>query len=243
MLRPSLRMVIATGLLLTAASFSTSAHAQCCGGTIGSGGETNPPPCSGTDPRELTWHTYEWPVSASLSCDNGGWRSQITGCGGQSACNEIGEWSATTCTCVELFGSVSEQPASARRNGFESLRLLDSNGDSMFDDADNRYLEVAVWIDRNQNGRNEDGELLSLGSLGIKGISLNYRESRRSDQYGNLFRYHSTVLRQRGSKVASRAWDVFLLSPAPYCSGQSGRVPAVTSSSETRRLQGRSQAH
>ncbi len=54
MLRPSLRMVIATGLLLTAASFSTSAHAQCCGGTIGSGGETNPPPCSGTDPRELT---------------------------------------------------------------------------------------------------------------------------------------------------------------------------------------------
>jgi hypothetical protein len=57
-------------------------------------------------------------------------------------------------------------------------------------------------------------ELHALGGSGVESISLDYRESRRRDGYGNGFRYRAKV-NGRGAGDAGRwAYDVFLI-PAP----------------------------
>ena len=96
----------------------------------------------------------------------------------------------------ELFGNgFVADPVSLQRieieNGFDSLARFDINSDGVFDNRDAEWSNVQVWQDFNGNGRTEDGELLSLDSLDITSISLNYNEG-DVDQNGNEIREVST---------------------------------------------------
>jgi hypothetical protein len=53
------------------------------------------------------------------------------------------------------------------------------------------------------------GELYPLESLGVKRLSLEYRESRWIDQYGNQFRYVAGI-EDAASVKDHRCYDVFL---------------------------------
>ena len=112
----------------------------------------------------------------------------------------------------ELFGSVTEQPASLSRNGFDALKVLDVNKDGVIDRDDPAFAELAVWFDRNHNGRSDSWELESLSALGLRGIDLKYAVTRREDEYGNRYRYHAKLFLERSSQLHPRAWDVFLVS-------------------------------
>ncbi len=63
-------------------------------------------------------------------------------------------------------------------NGFgfgtsmEALRSLDTNVDGIVDARDARFADLQVWRDGNGDGVTQAGELLSLGDLGIVGISV-----------------------------------------------------------------------
>lgn len=54
-------------------------------------------------------------------------------------------------------------------------------------------------------------ELHTLPELDIKRLGLDYKESKRTDAYGNRFRYRAKVYDARGAKAGRWAWDVYLV--------------------------------
>jgi hypothetical protein len=70
-----------------------------------------------------------------------------------------------------------------------------------------------LWIDANHDGIAQPEEIHTLSELGVFSISLHYRESRREDQFGNLFRYWSRINptdpAEDDSKAGRVIYDVF----------------------------------
>ncbi len=77
---------------------------------------------------------------------------------------------------TELFGSPD-------RTGYEELSELDSNADGVIDKADERFAELLVWQDVNEDGISQADELKSLTEAGIVSISLTHESV--TDQQGD----------------------------------------------------------
>lgn len=119
---------------------------------------------------------------------------------------------------AELFGNFTPQspPAGTPRNGFSALAEYDEpeNGgdaDGQINSGDAVFPGLRLWQDADHDGVSDPGELSALPASGVARILLDYRESRRADAYGNVFRYRAKVYGTDGQRPGRWAYDVFLV--------------------------------
>jgi hypothetical protein len=116
----------------------------------------------------------------------------------------------------ELFGNYTPQPLAAiGKNGFLALAVFDTfanggNGDRVIDQQDAVFSSLRLWADTNHNGVSEPSEMSTLDQAGVAGLEVDYKSSRRTDDFGNSFRYRAKVRDVQRAQIGRWAWDVFL---------------------------------
>jgi len=122
---------------------------------------------------------------------------------------------------TEMFSNVTpERLPTNSPIGFKALEMFDGrefggNTDGVIDQRDPIFRQLRLWQDVNHNGISEPAELHTLPELGLESISLDYKESRRTDRWGNLFRYRVKVYGTHHSDLGRWAYDVILQSAKP----------------------------
>ena len=117
---------------------------------------------------------------------------------------------------TELFGNFTQQAQSSYPNGFIALAEFDraergGNLDGVIDGRDAIFASLRLWQDANHNGVSEEGELHTLAARDIVALHLDFKESRRTDEYGNKFRYRAKIDDAKKANAGRWAWDVFLV--------------------------------
>ncbi|MCP1445048.1 Ca2+-binding RTX toxin-like protein [Pseudomonas sp. GGS8] len=133
-------------------------------------------------------------------------------------------------------GNTGEKPFA---NGFAALKSLDSNGDNLFDNRDDAWSSVKVWVDANHDGKNwvdsngnnavdagEVSEVRTLSELGITSINLANTVQNGEVRDGNEVLARGTFVQNGISKEAIAA--NFLANPNGHTFSASGNGTVVS---------------
>ena len=97
-------------------------------------------------------------------------------------------------------------------NGFDALKIHDSNKDNIIDIKDKAFASLKLWQDKNSNGLSDKGELFSLKDKGVQSIKLKY-SSKNLTKFGNRARARekSTFeFTSKGRTIAGKIYDIWL---------------------------------
>ncbi len=82
----------------------------------------------------------------------------------------------------------------------QGLTLYDSNADGIISNVDIRFGELQIWVDANENGITDTGELRSLEEVGIASLSLNRQGTTDRTKVGrNIVQATSSFTRTDGT--------------------------------------------
>lgn len=95
----------------------------------------------------------------------------------------------------ELFGD-----ATGAANGFEELARYDLNADGRINACDPVYGNLFLYMDANENGRQDAGELLPLTDFGIRDIMLQYIRLYDVTFSGDVLAEVGEFIREDGSR-------------------------------------------
>jgi len=88
----------------------------------------------------------------------------------------------------QLFGtSTSLIGGGYAVNGLNALADLDSNSDGVINSSDTAWSDLRIWVDSNDNGVVDSGELETMSAAGIASISLTTTATNQTDENDN---YH-----------------------------------------------------
>jgi Ca2+-binding RTX toxin-like protein len=122
----------------------------------------------------------------------------------------------------ELFGNHFQLSVGGfARDGFAALADLDSDSNQLIDAKDTAWDRLGIWQDFNFSGKVDPGELNSLGSFGVKELSLSYTPGEGIAWNGNDHRQEGEYIREDGS--TSQLTDVWFITN----SGQSQDLNVV----------------
>jgi len=116
----------------------------------------------------------------------------------------------------ELFGTATRLANGRRaRHGYEALAELDANADGQIDDQDPAYAALRLWGDTNRNGLSEPLELVNLATTNVASLSLDFHESKKTDEWGNRFalRSHAKAVSPPRTLKVSDVFPVFRSAP------------------------------
>ncbi|USH01143.1 Ig-like domain-containing protein [Grimontia kaedaensis] len=107
----------------------------------------------------------------------------------------------------ELFGSNTLlQDGTTAADGYEALAQHDSNADGVIDKNDAIYADLNVWVDKDQDGETDEGELLSMGDAGVASINLD-AQTTDDEQNNNVIGKTSTYTTTGGEeRAAADVW-------------------------------------
>ena len=66
------------------------------------------------------------------------------------------------------------------KNGFESLKELDSNNDDIIDEKDKEFENLLLWQDKNSDGISQENEIIKLSEK-VKSINLSYTKNGQTE--------------------------------------------------------------
>ena len=117
----------------------------------------------------------------------------------------------------ELFGDATIlKDGSVAEHGFEALAQYDlpengGNGDGQITANDEIFESLLLWSDSNLDGISQGEELEPAPTSALQSISLRYRETQQTDEFGSWFRFASQAQITLGSRILpTKAADVFL---------------------------------
>lgn len=90
-------------------------------------------------------------------------------------------------TADRLFGDSGEI-----KNGFEALKKIDSNRDSVINKKDKEFKNLYLWKDLNGDSKNDKGEIQSLSAMKVESIDLKYNDGYHLDKGAAVFKGRTT---------------------------------------------------
>jgi hypothetical protein len=116
---------------------------------------------------------------------------------------------------TELFGSATRTAdGKMAGNGYVAMAQEDSNHDLKLDASDASFKDLRVWVDANQDGRTDTGELKTMEELGIQSLDLHALAGTEVDN-GNLLGLVSSYTSTDGAQHAmADVWFAKDVTPA-----------------------------
>ena len=111
---------------------------------------------------------------------------------------------------VELFGNYSiKADGSMAADGYDAMAQYDTNGDNVLDGSDEKFSQLRLWKDTNQNGKNDSGELSTLTENNISAINLSRTDGTTFTQIteeGNAITQETNYIGSNGNGAVRDVW-------------------------------------